>query len=147
MRQILIALTLLLFAYNNAFAQKKIKHFIYFELDLEKIHDTSFLNNDKIIGAQLKYMWRELEPTENQHNLELIQNDLDFLTSKGKKLFIQLQDMTFDTTLRKPVPDYLTTNKRYHGGVNVQYETNKIYTHVTTKGFDQIKSPLNTLDL
>jgi len=124
MRQVLIALTLLLFTYNNVLAQKKIKHFIYFELERERIRDTSFLNNDKIIGAQLKYMWRDLEPTENQYNLELIQNDLDFLASKGKRLFIQLQDVTFDTTLRKPVPDYLTTDKRYHGGVNIQYETN-----------------------
>jgi hypothetical protein len=125
MRQILIVLTLLIFTYNNALAQKKIKHFIYFELDRERIHDTSFLNNDKIIGAQLKYMWRELEPKENQYRLELIQNDLDFLASKGKRLFIQLQDVTFDTALRKPVPEYLITNKRYHGGVNVQYETNE----------------------
>ena len=90
MRQILITLTFFLFTYNNALAQKNIKNFIYFELDRERIHDTSFLNNDKIIGAQLKYMWRELEPTENQYNLELIQKDLDFLTSKGKRLFIQL---------------------------------------------------------
>jgi hypothetical protein len=125
MRQILITLTLFLFTYNNALAQKKIKHFIYFELDRERIHDTSFLNNNKITGAQLKYMWRELEPKENQYNLDLIQKDLDFLTSKGKRLFIQLQDVTFDTTLRKPVPDYLTTNKRYHGGVSVQHETNE----------------------
>ena len=114
-----------LFTNNNALAQKKTNHFIFFGLDRERIHDTSFLNNDKIIGAQLKYMWRELEPTENQYNLELIQNDLDFLTSKGKRLFIQLQDVTFDTTLRKPVPEYLTTDKQYHGGVNIQYETNE----------------------
>jgi len=125
MKQILIALTLFLFTYNTALAQKKISHFIFFELDRERIHDTSFLNNDQINGTQLKYMWRELEPTENQYNLELIQNDLDFLTSKGKKLFIQLQDVTFDTTLRKPVPDYLITDKQYRGGVNIQYETNE----------------------
>ena len=122
MKKFLILLTLFLITYNNSRAQKQIKHFIFFELEREKIHDTTFLNNTKITGAQLKYMWRELEPTENHYNLDLIQNDLDFLTSKGKKLFIQLQDVTFDTTLRKPVPDYLITDKRYHGGVNIQYE-------------------------
>ena len=125
MKQILIALTLFLFTYNNVLAQKKIKNFIFFGLDRVRIHDTSFLNNDQITGAQLKYMWRELEQTENQYNLEFIQNDLDFLTSKGKRLFVQLQDVTFDTALCKPVPDYLITDKRYHGGVNIQYETNE----------------------
>jgi len=123
MKQILLSMTLLLSASNYTIAQNQIKHFIFFELDRERIHDTSFLNNEHIMGAQLKYLWRELEPEENQYNLELIQNDLDFLTSKGKKLFIQLQDVTFDTTLRKPVPDYILTDKIYHGGVNIQYET------------------------
>ena len=125
MKQLFIVLTLILITFNSLPAQKRIKHFIFFELERERIHDTSFLNNEQISGAQLKYMWRELEPAENQYNLDLIQNDLDFLTSKGKKLFIQLQDVTFDTALQKPVPDYLITGKRYHGGVNFQYETNE----------------------
>lgn len=123
MKRNFIALTLCLFTLNNAFGQKKIEHFIYFELNRDRIHDTAFLNNKSIAGAQLKYMWRELELTENQYNLDLIQNDLDFLTSKGKKLFIQLQDVTFDTIF-KPAPDYIITDKRYHGGVNIKYETN-----------------------
>jgi hypothetical protein len=124
MNRILIFLTIFLIFCTNGIAQKKIKQYIFFELDRDRINDTSFLNNDCIEGAQLKYLWRELEPKEDQYNLELIENDLDFLTSRGKKLFIQLQDVTFDTTLRKPVPDYLITDKRYHDGVNIQYETN-----------------------
>jgi hypothetical protein len=123
MNQVIITLTLFLGTIGSALAQKNVKHFIFFELDRDRIHDTSFLNNNKIAGAQLKYMWRELEPKENQYNLELIQNDLDFLTSKGKKLFIQLQDVTFDTALKKPVPDYLITGNRYSGGINIKYET------------------------
>lgn len=105
-------------------AQKKISQFIFFGLDRERINDTSFLNNKNIDGAQLKYMWREIETKKDHYNLELIQHDLDLLTSHGKKLFIQLQDVTFDTTLKKPVPDYLVTDKRFHGGVSIQYETN-----------------------
>ena len=109
--------------FNQVTAQTKIKHFVFFGYEREKIQDTSFLNTDNIIGAQLKYMWRELEQKENQYNLELIQKDLDFLSSKGKKLFIQIQDVTFDTAFAKPVPDYLIT-EQYHGGINIQYETN-----------------------
>lgn len=151
MRQILIALTLFSLTNQNTIAQKQIRQFIFFELDRERIHDTSFLNNDQINGAQLKYMWRELESTENKYNLELIQNDLDFLTLKGKKLFIQLQDVTFDTTLRKPVPEYLLTNKRFHGGVNIQYETNEkdeiieVGGYVTRRWDEQVAERFNKL--
>jgi hypothetical protein len=123
MRQILIALTLFSVTNQNIIAQKQIKQFIYFELERKRIHDTSFLHNHGAVGAQLKYMWRELEPNKDQYNLDLIQNDLDFLTSNGKKLFIQLQDVTFDTIF-KPAPDYIITDKRYNGGVNIKYETN-----------------------
>lgn len=123
MKQLSLLLTLCLFTYNNSIAQEQIKNFIFFELERGRIHDTSFLNNSSAVGAQLKYMWRELEPEENQYNLELIKNDLDFLTLNGKKLFIQLQDVTFDT-IYKPAPDYIISDKRYNGGVNIQFETN-----------------------
>ena len=119
-----VVLTILITNCSFIIAQKHIRHFIYFGQDRNRIHDTSFLNNEQITGAQLKYMWKELEPTENHYNLDLIQDDLDFLASKGKKLFIQLQDVTFDTAWSKPVPNYLITDKRYHGGINIQYETN-----------------------
>jgi len=132
---LLVTLTILLAGCSQIFAQKQIKHFIFFGIDREGIRDTSFLNNDNIKGAQLKYLWRELEPTENQYNLELIQHDLDFLTSKGKKLFVQLQDVTFDTTLRKPVPDYIINDKQYHGGVNIQYQTNNNDEIIGTGGY------------
>jgi hypothetical protein len=135
MKHILFGLIIFLTAFNQITAQKEIKNFIFFELERERIQETSFLNNEHIAGAQLKYMWRELEPTENQYNLELIQNDLDFLTSKGKKLFIQLQDVTFDTNLLKPVPDYLITDYRYHGGVNIKYETNENDKIIRADGF------------
>lgn len=123
MKLILIVIGFLLSASNEVIAQKQTNNFVFFELERERIHDTSFLNNDYIKGAQLKYMWRELEPSKNRYALQLIQNDLDFLTSKGKKLFVQLQDVNFDTSLVKPVPDYLINDKHYHGGVSLKYDT------------------------
>src|SRR5450759_3060428 len=121
MKLILIVIGLLLSVSNEVIAKKQTKNFVFFELERERIHDTSFLNNDNIKGAQLKYMWRELEPSKNRYVLQLIQNDLDFLTSKGKKLFVQLQDVNFDTSLVKPVPDYLINDKQYDGGVSLKY--------------------------
>ena len=123
MKWVGIVLGFLLFASNEVIAQKQTNNFVFFGLERERIHDTSFLNNEELKGAQLKYIWRELELSENQYALQLIQNDLDFLASKGKKLFIQLQDVNFDTSLVKPVPDYLIYEKKYHGGVSLKYDT------------------------
>ena len=112
----------LLSVFHPASAQKDIANFIFFGLDRDRIHDTAFLNNEHIEGAQLKYTWKELEPEKGKYQLSLIQQDLDFLHAKGKKLFIQLQDVTFDTAYIA-VPAYLTREEQYHGGVNIQYET------------------------
>lgn len=103
-----------------AFSQKKIHHYIFFSHERERIHEKSFLKNKNIEGAQLKYFWRELEPDKDQYNLEPIKKDLEFLRSKGKKLFIQVQDVTFDTQY-KSVPRYIRIQKEYHGGVAIQY--------------------------
>lgn len=100
--------------------QKEVDHYIFFGMDRERISEESFLKNDRIEGAQLKYSWRELEPEKNSYYFEPIIEDLDFLVAHGKKLFIQLQDVTFDT-IRVFVPDYVLTDTSYHGGVDIQY--------------------------
>jgi len=118
-----LILLLIFFSFCNSLrSQKEVRHFIFFSHERERIHEKSFLENENIEGAQLKYTWRQLEPKENQYNLDIIQKDLDFLTSKGKKLFIQLQDVSFDT-IYKCVPDYIMQNKLYNGGANIQYQT------------------------
>jgi len=66
------------------------------------------------------YAWKELETDEDVYDFTEIQRDLDFLNSKGKKLFIQLQDTTFNPT-STAVPKYLLTPK-FHGGVVYQYD-------------------------
>jgi len=122
MKSINLLLSFLLSAAFSATAQKQIQHFIFFAHERERIHEESFLNNKNIKGAQLKYTWRELEPEKDQYNLALIQKDLDFLSSKGKTLFIQLQDANFDT-IYKCVPSYLMQNEKYNGGADIQYQT------------------------
>lgn len=104
-------------------AQNSVSHFVFFGNDRDRIHEADFLANENIAGAQLKYSWRELEPEKDRYNLALIEKDFEFLASKGKKLFIQVQDVAFDTARAKPVPDYLIIDKQYHGGVNLQYTT------------------------
>jgi hypothetical protein len=45
-----------------------------------------------------------------------------FLNSKGKKLFIQVQDSSFDPKIIH-VPQYLLAGARYNGGADKQYST------------------------
>ncbi|GAB5472691.1 MAG: hypothetical protein Mars2KO_07900 [Maribacter sp.] len=65
------------------------------------------------------YSWKELEPEKGQFNFSPIRKDIAYLSTYGKRLFIQLQDVTFDKRY-KAVPDYLLTGE-YDGGAVFQY--------------------------
>ena len=94
-------------------------HYVFFGQDRERISDAAFLQTKAIEGAQLKYVWRELEPHKGQYELGDIKHDLELLQSKGKRLFIQIQDSSFDTNIR-PFPRYLLNDPEYHGGADKQ---------------------------
>jgi hypothetical protein len=95
-------------------------HYIFFNLDRERISEASFLEVGAIEGAQLKYTWRELEKTRGVYDFGAIEHDLKFLAGKGKKLFIQLQDSSFDPK-RINVPSYLLEDPQFNGGADKQY--------------------------
>jgi hypothetical protein len=99
---------------------EEIHHYVFFDRDRERILESSFLETSVFEGTQLKYSWRELETEKDSYNLTIIRNDLNILTSKGKKLFIQLQDVSFDTSIIN-VPQYLLNDEIYHGGADLQY--------------------------
>jgi hypothetical protein len=103
------------------YSQDTIRHFIFFSRDREAILDSDFYLNPGITGAQITYPWKRLEPQKNKYDFSEIEKDLIFLESKGKRLFIQIQDVTFDSTV-VAVPEYLLTGSVYHSGVNSQYE-------------------------
>src|SRR5437867_6381480 len=71
-------------------------------------------------GAQLKYTWRELEPERDRYDFSSIRHDLALLRRNGKRLFIQLQDVSFDASIIN-APPYLLTDTAYHGGIAGQY--------------------------
>ncbi len=120
-KYILLPILLLTLTFSVVFPQKKIHHFVFFGFERERIHDSSFVHAKHIVGAQLKYSWKELEPKKNTYNFEHIKNDLTYFSSINKKLFIQLQDVSFDT-MNKLVPNYLLEDSVYHGGVNLHYD-------------------------
>lgn len=65
------------------------------------------------------YPWRDFEPEKGKYDFSVLKQDYEYLKSHGKKLFIQLQDVTFNPKY-KAVPDYLLTEE-YDGGAVLQY--------------------------
>ena len=101
---------------------KPVHHYVFFGQDREKIRAAaSFLETKALEGAQVTYSWRQLEPEQDKYDFSLVREDLAFLTSKGKRLFIQLQDVTFSES-RINVPRYLLNDARYNGGADKQYQ-------------------------
>lgn len=100
---------------------KPIHHYVFFGQDREKLRAaTSFFATKAIGGAQVTYSWRQLEPQKDAYDFTAIRDDLALLASKGKKLFVQLQDVTFSES-RINVPRYLLTDAQYNGGADKQY--------------------------
>src|SRR5215470_6714190 len=86
----------LFFILTSSIDAKPVRHYVFFGRDRERIAEASFLETKAFEGAQLKYTWKELEPQKDRYDFSAIRKDLAFLTSKGKKLFIQLQEVSFD---------------------------------------------------
>ncbi len=106
---------------GDAHAHITPRNFIFFDRQRQRISEPSFLQTPSIAGAQLKYTWRELEPARDRYDLKPLMNDLAFLTSHGKRLFVQLQDVSFDDN-HVNVPDYLRQDPAFRGGAARQYE-------------------------
>jgi hypothetical protein len=116
---------------------KPIHHFVFFGTDREKIKDTKlFLDTKAFEGAQVSYLWRQLERGKDEYDFSLIREDLAILTSHGKKLWIQIQDVTFSDRWI-PVPRYLTRDPLYNGGADHQYKykDDADEEHATTAGW------------
>ena len=101
---------------------KRLHHYVFVGQEREKLRTAEFLETKQLEGAQVTYTWRQLEPEKNAYDFSGIREDLAFLTSKGKRLFIQLQDVSFSES-RINVPAYLLSDPGYNGGAARQYET------------------------
>jgi hypothetical protein len=112
--------TLLALSLATGAAAAEPQHYIFFNLDRQRIHETSFLYTPAIAGAQLKYTWKELEPQRGVYALAPVLADLAFLAEHHKQLVLQLQDASFDE--RMNVPDYLVADSAFHGGAARKYE-------------------------
>ena len=102
--------------------EKVVHNFVFFGQDRDKLAKAaSFLATKKLEGAQVTYTWRQLEPTKDAYDFSRIRDDLALLSSNRKKLFVQLQDVSFYED-RINVPDYLLDDPVYNGGANKEFE-------------------------
>lgn len=133
-RYLLSLLLLLLLAL--AVNAKPVHHYVFFGQDRDQLRaDKMFLDTKKLEGAQVVYTWRQLEPEKDRYDFSSIKEDLAFLNSHGKKLWIQFQDVTFNPA-RINVPKYLLEDPKYNGGAFKQYEIdNDDETHAKEGGW------------
>lgn len=120
-----------------------ITHFVYFARDRHRIRDHAFLQNSRFEGAQIMYSWRQLEISKDNYDFSKIRSDLEYLKARDKRLFIQLQDVTF-TAANKPVPSYLM-KPDFDGGV-VPYRANgKTIGWITKRWNPEVQDRFNAL--
>ncbi|HEY0528269.1 MAG TPA: hypothetical protein VGD02_05535, partial [Gemmatimonadaceae bacterium] len=111
----------LLSALGSTASAKPVHHYVFFGQDRRPVRTTlSFLETKAFEGAQITYTWASLEPQKDRYDFSAIRDDLAFLDSHGKKLFVQLQDLSFIPS-RINVPPYLLSDTAYHGGAAQQH--------------------------
>ncbi len=93
-----------------------IRHFVYFARDRDRLRDHPLLTHDRLEGAQVMYLWSELEPERGVYNFDRIETDVELLEAYGKKLWIQLQDATFYDQYQ-PAPAYMLSDEFSGGAV------------------------------
>jgi hypothetical protein len=108
---------LLLISLTATASAAPIRHYVFFNLDRERLREPAFLDSAIFDGAQIKYTWRMLEPAKDRYDFTAIREDLALLKPHGKKLFIQLQDVSFYESIVN-VPEYLRSDPVYGGGAD-----------------------------
>ena len=71
---------------------------------------------DEIIGVQGGAYWSMLEPKEDIYDFSLIEEQLRICTKYKKYFFCTISEKQFDGKTN-PVPDYVTNEPKYHGGL------------------------------
>ena len=84
-------------------------------------HQKLLANNKNIIGVQIVYNWKKLEPKKGVYDFSEIESDLQLLNKLNKKLVVQIQDRSFRPQ-DKWVPTYMLIEKQYDGGVAKQVD-------------------------
>ena len=99
---------------------KPIRQFVYLGQDELKLN-LPILDRPEIAGAQIMYVWMNLEPTKDGYDFAMIEHDLALAKARGKTIYVEVLDRFFQPTSRY-VPKYLLEDSQYGGGVARQVE-------------------------
>jgi hypothetical protein len=102
-------------------AHSQVKHFFFIGMDRDLLKDTSTWASPIFDGVQIAYSWRQLEHEKDHYDFSMIDEDVALLKKHGKKLFIQIQDVSFSMKYNH-APEYILSDAAYHGGANKQYK-------------------------
>jgi hypothetical protein len=100
-------------------SKDSIQHFVFFLKNRGSIIDHPFLTHPLFKGAQIMYAWNDFEIEKDRYDFTMLKEDYEYLKKHGKKLFIQLQDATFNPAY-KAIPGYLFAPE-YDDGAAMQY--------------------------
>jgi hypothetical protein len=118
-----LAMTLALVSAIPVSAQPP-RHYVFYGMDREQLAvDSAFLRSTVFEGAQVAYSWRQLEHGPGEYDFSLIRQDLALLGAHGKKLFVQIQDVSFSPR-NNFTPLYLQRDPRFNGGADRHYHVN-----------------------
>src|SRR4051812_40021829 len=94
-------------------------NFLFLDADDMSDHRDMLARPD-IVGGQIIYPWRQLEPQKDLYDLSKLQRDLAVARGQHKKLWVTISDRTFGLKW-KGLPDYLSEDPEYAGGTVFQY--------------------------
>ncbi len=118
MKRLLLTFALVVFAVPISFSQTK--NFLFVGMDRDLLRNSDYWKPRLFDGVQVAYSWNQLEHTKDEYDFSLIKEDLKFLERSKKKLFIQIQDVSFSPQ-RNFAPKYLREDRIYNGGANKTY--------------------------
>lgn len=112
----------LIFAFISSVSWSQVKHYLFIGMDRELLEkEKKTWSSPSFDGVQVAYSWNQLEQEKDVYDFGIIEEDMALLKKHGKKLFIQLQDVSFSMRWNLTAP-YLFKDTIYHGGANKQYK-------------------------
>ncbi|KKU80097.1 MAG: hypothetical protein UY07_C0052G0001, partial [Parcubacteria group bacterium GW2011_GWA1_47_8] len=72
-------------------------------------------DNPDFLGVKKVYIWKNLETAENIYNFSQIEQDLAYLQSIGKRLWLEVQYTEWYGGASARVPSYMWTDSKYGG--------------------------------
>jgi hypothetical protein len=96
------------------------RNFVYLGQD-ELEPALPILERRDIAGAEIIYVWRNLEPRRGAYDFSMIEHDLALTQARGKGLYVEVLDRFFMPTARY-LPQYMLDEPDYGGGLARQFD-------------------------